>query len=267
MSAFDFFGGIPQSILYDNTSIAVAKILGDGKRERTRAFSELVSHYLFSDRFGRPGKGNDKGKVEGLVKYARRNFMTPKPQAVSYDALNAHLLERCRARQSEHAGRHTQTIGERLLADLAALRPLPPVPLEPCEKRGARVSSTALVRYRSNDYSVPTRFGFQDVMVKGFVDEVVILSCHCDDYQRCLYYALAGRGVVQMLDDLEWLFELFGPRCQMSGHILRSGQHPAPMVNPYVSSEPDGPVPARNADFTEGPSWYLDPGLGGMIEE
>jgi hypothetical protein len=67
----------------------VAKILGDGKRERTRAFSELVSHYLFSDRFGRPGKGNDKGKVEGLVKYARRNFMTPKPQAASYDALNA----------------------------------------------------------------------------------------------------------------------------------------------------------------------------------
>ena len=176
MSAFDFFGGIPQSILYDNTSIAVAKILGDGKRERTRAFSELVSHYLFSDRFGRPGKGNDKGKVEGLVKYARRNFMTPKPQAVSYDALNAHLLERCRARQSEHAGRHTQTIGERLLADVAAHRSLPPVPLEPCEKRGARVSSTALVRYRSNDYSVPTRFGFQDVMVKGFVDEVVILS-------------------------------------------------------------------------------------------
>ena len=94
-----------------------------------------------------------------------------------------------------------------------------------------------------------------------------ILSCHCDDYQRCLYYALAGRGVVQMLDDLEWLFGLLGPRCQMSGHLLRSGQHPAPMVNPYVSSEPDGPVPARNADFTEGPSWYLDPGLGGMIEE
>jgi len=176
VSAFDFFGGIPQSILYDNTSIAVAKILGDGKRERTRAFSELVSHYLFSDRFGRPGKGNDKGKVEGLVKYARRNFMTPKPQAASYDALNADLLKRCLARQSEHAGRHAQTIGERLTADIAALRPLPTVPLEPCEKRSARVSSTALVRYRGNDYSVPTRFGFQDVVVKGFVDEVVILS-------------------------------------------------------------------------------------------
>ena len=55
--AFAFFDGVPQSILYDNTKIAVAKILGDGKRKRTRVFSELRSHYLFNDRFGRPGKG------------------------------------------------------------------------------------------------------------------------------------------------------------------------------------------------------------------
>jgi hypothetical protein len=56
-----------------------------------------------------------------------------------------------------------------------ALRRLPAVPLEPCEKRAARVSSMALVRYRTNDYSVPTAYGFQDVVVKGFVEEVVIL--------------------------------------------------------------------------------------------
>jgi transposase len=55
VSAFAFFGGIPQSILYDNTKLAVARIAGDGKRERTRAFSELISYYLFRDRFGRPG--------------------------------------------------------------------------------------------------------------------------------------------------------------------------------------------------------------------
>jgi transposase len=175
VSAFAFFGGVPLSILYDNTKIAVAKICGDGKCERTRAFSELVSHYLFRDRFGRPGKGNDKGKVEGLVKHARLNFMTPIPEAASFDELNAMLAERCRARQTERAGRHTATIGERLVADIAVLGPLPAVPLEPCEKRAARVSSTALVRYRTNDYSVPTAYGFQDVVVKGFVEEVVIL--------------------------------------------------------------------------------------------
>ena len=78
-AAFRYFGGVPRSIVYDNTKLAVAKILGDGRRQRTRVFSELQSHYLFADRFGRPGKGNDKGKVEGLVGYARRNFMVPIP--------------------------------------------------------------------------------------------------------------------------------------------------------------------------------------------
>ncbi|MDQ3483657.1 MAG: IS21 family transposase [Pseudomonadota bacterium] len=175
VSAFDFFGGVPLSLLYDNTTIAVAKICGDGRRERTRAFTELQSHYLFRDRFGRPAKGNDKGKVEGLVKFARSNFMTPIPHAASFDDLNAMLAERCRSRQNERAGRHSETIGERLVADLAAFQRLPATPLEPCEKRIARVSSTSLVRYRCNDYSVPTTFGFREVLVKGFVDEVVIL--------------------------------------------------------------------------------------------
>ena len=174
VSAFAFFGGVPLSLLYDNLKIAVAKICGDGKRERTRAFTELVSHYLFADRFGRPGKGNDKGSVEGLVKHARLNFMVPIPEAASFDALNARLEAQCRQRQADRAGRHAETIGERLVADTTALRALPAVPLEPCEKRSSRVSSTALVRYRCNDYSVPTRYGFQEVMVKGFVDEVVI---------------------------------------------------------------------------------------------
>ena len=113
--------------------------------------------------------------------------MVPIPQASSFKALNAMLEERCRARQGDHAGRHAETIGERLVADRAVLRPLPAVPLEPCEKRAARVSSTALVRYRTNDYSVPTPYGFQDVVIKAFVEEVVIL-CGCKEiarHQRC----------------------------------------------------------------------------------
>jgi transposase len=201
VSAFGFFGGVPLSILYDNTRLAVAKIWGDGKRERTRAFTELVSHYLFRDRFGRPGKGNDKGKVEGLVKYARANFMTPVPVAASLEALNARLEEHCRARQGERAGRHAGTIAERLVADLGVLRPLPAVPLEPCEKRGAKVSSTALVRYRGNDYSVPTRYGFQDVVVKGFVDTVVVL---CRGSEIARHPRCYGEGVF-VSDPLHYL--------------------------------------------------------------
>jgi transposase len=173
-SAFAFFGGVPLSILYDNTKLAVAKILGDGERRRTQAFTELVSHFLFDDRFGRPGRGNDKGKVEGLVKFMRLNYLTPIPHAPSVDALNARLVERCLARQMERAGRHEQTILERLAADKAVLRELPATPFEACHKVATRVSSQALVRYRTNDYSVPTRYGYRDVLVKGFVNEVVI---------------------------------------------------------------------------------------------
>jgi len=176
VQAFKFFGGVPQSILYDNTRIAVAKILGDGKRVRTRVFTELQSHYLFLDRFGRPAKGNDKGKVEGLVGYARRNFMVPVPVFDSFAALNAHLAECCRKRLGERLRGETETIGERLVRDLAALqKPLPP-PYDACEKVSTRVSSLSLVRYRLNDYSVPTSFGHAQVFVRGYVHEVVI-SC------------------------------------------------------------------------------------------
>jgi transposase len=188
--AFTFFGGVPKSILYDNTKIAVARILGDGKRQRTRVFTELQSHYLFADRFGRPGKGNDKGKVEGLVGYARRNFLVPIPVFESFAALNAHLVECCRRRMDDRLRGHTETIGERLERDLAAFqKPLPP-PYDACEKVATTVSSLSLVRYRRNDYSVPTIYGHREVLVRGYVHEVVIacgaevIARHPRSYER-----------------------------------------------------------------------------------
>jgi transposase len=190
VQAFAFFGGVPQSILYDNTKIAVAKILGDGKRQRTRVFTELQSHYLFQDRFGRPAKGNDKGKVEGLVGFARRNFMVPVPVFDSFAALNVHLTECCRKRMGEVLRGHTETIGERLVRDLSAFQTPLPSPYDACEKVGTRVSSLSLVRYRLNDYSVPTSYGHRQVMVRGYVHEVVIacgtetIARHPRSYER-----------------------------------------------------------------------------------
>ena len=104
---------MPRRIVYDNTKLAVARILGDGTRQRTQVFSELQSHYLFAARFGRPGKGNDKGKVEGLVGYVRRNFFVPVPRFGSWDALNAALARQCHERRGRRLRRHTETIGER----------------------------------------------------------------------------------------------------------------------------------------------------------
>lgn len=173
--AFTYFGGVPRTILYDNTRIAVKEITGDGERKPTEAFSALQSHYLFAAKFGRPGKGNDKGNVEGLVGYARRNFMVPVPRAATWEALNAHLLEECRKRRERKLWGHTETIAERFERDREQLLPLPP-PLEACQKRTMRVSSQALVRYETNDYSVPVEYGHRQVLLKAFVWEMVICA-------------------------------------------------------------------------------------------
>ena len=167
---------MPRSILYDNTKLAVARILGDGVRQRTRVFSELQSHYVFADRFGRPGKGNDKGKVEGLIGWVRRNLLVPVPRATSLAALNEQLLEGCRRRLGDRLRGHQETIGERLVRDLVAFHDLPLTSYDACEKKAGRVSSLSLVRYRGTDYSVPTAYGHREVLIRGYVEEVVI-SC------------------------------------------------------------------------------------------
>jgi len=134
----------------------------------------MLSHYVIGDRFGRPGKGNDKGKVEGLVGYSRRNFMVPMPRFADWDAFNDYLEEQCRKRQADILRGHKISIGERLGADLAAMRHLPAAPFEACDLQSGQVTSTSQVRYRSNDYSVPVAYGHRDVWIKGFVDRVVI---------------------------------------------------------------------------------------------
>lgn len=188
--AFTYFQGVPRTILYDNTKLAVARILGDGTRTKTRAFSELQSHYLFAEKFGRPGKGNDKGKVEGLVGYARRNFLVPVPRYANWEELNATLREQCGQRRERRLRGHQETIGERFQKDRQMLLPLPQTPYEACEKRSTRVTSMSLVRYRTNDYSVPVWWGHREVLVKGFVHEVVIcagsevIARHARSYER-----------------------------------------------------------------------------------
>jgi len=181
--AFAFFGGVPLSILYDNDKSLVARILPDGTRLRTRAFSSLHSHYLFEDRYGRPGKGNDKGNVEGIVGFARRNFMVPIPRFDSWDAFNARLEDQCRKRQRDVLRGHRKSIGERLVCDQEVLADLPAVLFDACDKQGTRVNSLSLVRYRNNDYSVPVAFGHQEVWIRGYVHEVII-GCASEEIAR-----------------------------------------------------------------------------------
>jgi len=172
--AFAFFGAVPQSIVYDNDRCLVAKILPDDTRKRAALFSGFLSHYLIRDRYSRPGKGNDKGNVEGLVGYCRRNFLVPMPEFASWEEFNLWLEERCKRRQHDVLRGESETIGERLQRDLAAMRPLPAAPFDACDQATGRVSSQSLVRYKTNDYSVPVAYGHQDVWIRGYIHEVVI---------------------------------------------------------------------------------------------
>ena len=93
------------------------------------------------------GKGNDKGKVEGIVGYTRRNFMVPKPRFANFDDLNAYLANQCRKRMNDKLRGHKGTIGERFASDAEQLQPLPAIPYDACDKQSVRVSSLSLVRY------------------------------------------------------------------------------------------------------------------------
>ena len=119
--------------------------------------------------------------------YVRRNFLVPVPSFESFDALNAYLERRCMERMDAKLRGHTETIGHRMKRDLDALLP---VAYDACEKQAGRVSSLSLARYRTNDYSVPVAYGHRDVLIRGYVD-VVVISCrsevtarHPRSYQR-----------------------------------------------------------------------------------
>ena len=88
-------GGLCARCRMTTPPLAVARILGDGTRQRTRAFTHLQSNYLFRDRLGRPVKENDKGKVVALEKTARHRFLVPVSEVPDLEALNERLLARC----------------------------------------------------------------------------------------------------------------------------------------------------------------------------
>jgi hypothetical protein len=120
------------------------------------------------------GKGNDKGNVEGLVKYTQRTILTPIPHAADWESLNDQIRDRCLRRRNETVRGSAATIGERLVADVAAFLPLPVVPFDCCRLVPGRVTSQSLVRFETNDYSVPVAFGHRHILVKAYVHEVVI---------------------------------------------------------------------------------------------
>jgi transposase len=173
VQAFGFFGGVAKRISYDNTKIAVAKIIGGGKDRRlTRGFCQLKSHYLFDHHFCRPARGNEKGVVEGQVKFTRLNFFVPVPQVRDFTQLNAQLRQQCVDDRERRLRGQAGTKAELLQGDQAAFLSLPATAFAACQQVSTTASSLSLVRFDRNDYSVPVRWAHHPVVVKGYWQEV-----------------------------------------------------------------------------------------------
>jgi transposase len=174
--AFEFFGGVAQRISYDNSRALVSKIIGPHDRKLTDGFLKLQSHYLFREHFCRVRRANEKGVVEGVIKFARLNFFVPVPQVDDLEELNARLVEQCGEDMKRRLRGKSGTKAELLKEDQAAFLSLPAAPFEACIKQPTRASSLSLVRFDDNDYSVPVAYAHHEILIKGYVNRVDL--CH-----------------------------------------------------------------------------------------
>ena len=168
VSSYKFLKGVPPRHLYDNPT-PIVKAVGKGhERELTDEFLRLRSHYLFESCFCNVGRPNEKGVVENLVGYARRNYLVPVLSFPSWKALNDYLLEQCYKRLLQKAAGSEKTIGELLQEERAYFLPLPAQEFEACRRESRRISSLSLVKFKNNNYSVPVAYAYRDVLVKAF---------------------------------------------------------------------------------------------------
>jgi transposase len=182
VAGFEFFGGVPVRTSYDNTTIAVSKVMGRD-RMLTKAFLALVGHYLFDHHFCRVGRGNEKGHVENHVGYCRRNLLVPVPAFASWAALNEYLAAACYADLFRRVRGKVGTKAQRLEDDRAAMLALPNEAFEPRRVEQRHANSLSLVRFDRNDYSVPTAYAHHEVTAIGGIEELSI-TCGTDVIAR-----------------------------------------------------------------------------------
>jgi transposase len=194
------FGGVARDGVFDNPRTAVDKVLRGRRREVNREFAAFCGSLALDVQFAAPGKGNEKGGVEGAHGYVEDNFFRPMRDAVSLEALNEELLIFCRE------DRVRRTVGSRTVAELleierSALRALPHVPPRPCVSDHARVNKFAEVRHKTNRYSVPAQYVGRVATIEVFAERIRIVV---DGELAAEHPRLFGRGGAS-LDPLHYL--------------------------------------------------------------
>ena len=159
--AFAYFGGVFRVLRYDNLASAVRKILRGYRREETARFVAFRSHWRFAADFCTPGEGHEKGGVEGEAGYFRRNHLVPVPHVADMDALNALLLEGCRADEARVLAGRTQSVGTAMVEERGHLLACAAEGFDLAESVFALVDKQGCITVRTNFYSVPVRPGSQ----------------------------------------------------------------------------------------------------------
>ncbi len=194
--AFDFFGCVPKRISYDNTRIAITKILTGHKRKHTAEFKRLISHYLFEPHFCNVRRPNEKGIVEGSVKYSRLNFMVPVPQVKDYDELNKLLRDCCQSDLDRILrGKRSLSKKQLLAEDRVAGIALPDDKFDYRKSTSTFASSESLARYDTNDYSVPVSSAHHSVTIKAStryieiyqIDKLIAKHRRCWDREQQIF--------------------------------------------------------------------------------
>jgi transposase len=174
MQGFNFFGGIYPVLVYDNLKSAVKQMLKGKSRIEQESFIKFRSYYNFSPRFCNPASGHEKGGVEGMVGYARRNYLVPLPRVNSLDELNEYLLRQCLSHSEHRVEGKEECVEELFEKEKSHLISIPYYPYSNIMIGNAKVNHYSTVLVDKNHYSVPTLYAGLKTKVNISIDEVEI---------------------------------------------------------------------------------------------
>jgi transposase len=175
--AFSFYGGTCRRGIYDNMSTAVTKVLEGKNRIFNRRFLQMCSHYLVEPVACTPGSGWEKGQVEKQVKNIREWLFTPRPRFKDLEELNGWLEEQCIGigKKRKHPEDKDHTIWELFQEEQQILIPVRSI-FDGYTERECRVSSTGLINYDRNHYSVSSKVAGQSATVLATADLIQIVK-------------------------------------------------------------------------------------------